>query len=232
MSGILLVLSEPGPAVTDAEFNDWYDNEHVPLRIPIPAFQSWSRWVAADGKKPSYIALYDLTSPDAVSQPPYASLADTRSAREKDILARLALLDRRTYAAVPVATPPCPGYDPAKPGPVLSFFAADVPDEHVPEFDRWYEEEHVPLFANIPGWVRTTRFVLRDAGASGSDESLRPEGGRPQRFLALHEWTSERVLEDDAFKAAIATPWAQKMFANASRVDARLFKLVRTWTRE
>lgn len=32
-AGYLWVMSEPGEAVTLEEFTDWYDNEHVPLRM-------------------------------------------------------------------------------------------------------------------------------------------------------------------------------------------------------
>ena len=65
--GLLSVPGEVGPNIPEDEFNDWYDNEHVPLRVPIPSFQSWSRWVAVDDKKPSYLAFYDVTHPNAIN---------------------------------------------------------------------------------------------------------------------------------------------------------------------
>ena len=45
--GLLFVFGEPGPGVTDEEFNDWYDNEHVPLRMAIPTIRRAIRWTAA-----------------------------------------------------------------------------------------------------------------------------------------------------------------------------------------
>ena len=128
MPGLLFVFSEPGPAVSEAEFNDWYDNEHVPLRVPIPSFQSWSRWVVVDDKKPSYLAFYDVTHPNAINEPPYSTLADTRSEREKSIISRLALLDRRSYTLHEVVHPPRAGaaYDPRKPGPYVSIVQVET----------------------------------------------------------------------------------------------------------
>lgn len=79
MRGILFVYSEPGAAVSEDEYNGWCDNEHVLLRIPIPGFESWSRWVAADGERPTFATLYDLSSTSIISDLPYASLATTRS---------------------------------------------------------------------------------------------------------------------------------------------------------
>ena len=38
----------------------------------------------------------------------------------------------------------------------------DIPAEHVADFDRWYDEEHIPLLARVPGWVRSRRFVLKE----------------------------------------------------------------------
>ena len=130
-AGLLLVFSDPGPAVTEAEYNDWNDNEHVPLRIPIPTFHSWSRWVAVDGKRPGYFALYHMTSADAVNELPYSALASTRSEREKDIISRLAVLDRRTYDEIPVSTPPRTGdaYDVRAPGPFVSVVSVEVTPE-------------------------------------------------------------------------------------------------------
>ena len=234
MSGLLLVYSEPGPAVSPEEYNNWYDNEHVPLRLPIPSFHSWSRWVAADGKQPSYVAIYDIDSPDSINDSAYTSLASTRSEREKSIIARLALLDRRAYRLHEPVHPPKAGdaYDVRKPGPFLSITAMDIPEEHVAEFNQWYNEEHIPLFSKVPGWVRTRRFVFEEGAASGTDESLRPTGGRPQRFVALHEWERKEAVGSEEHKAAVSTPWTVKFKGIATRFEPRLFKLWKSWERE
>ena len=70
---------DSGPDVTDVEFHDWYDNEHVPLRVEIPAFLNWTRWKEADGQKPAWAASYDLTSYEDTQKPPYTTLSETRS---------------------------------------------------------------------------------------------------------------------------------------------------------
>jgi hypothetical protein len=58
MYGILLVTMEPA-AVLEEEFNDWYDNEHVPERRAIPGFLNGLRMVCVKGW-PRYLAVYDL----------------------------------------------------------------------------------------------------------------------------------------------------------------------------
>ena len=65
----------------------------------------------------------------------------------------------------------------------------DIPDEHVADFDKWYDEELIPHLSEVPGWVRTRRFVLDCGVVCGTDESLRPVGGAHRLFaLALCEW--------------------------------------------
>jgi hypothetical protein len=60
--GLLLTMTETPPAL-EAEFNDWYDAEHLPERLAIPGFISARRWEAdlkpGQGK---YLATYELES--------------------------------------------------------------------------------------------------------------------------------------------------------------------------
>ncbi|KAL7284890.1 hypothetical protein ACG7TL_002204 [Trametes sanguinea] len=232
MPGLLLVFSEPGAAVTADEFNDWYDNEHVPLRIPIPGFESWSRWTAVDGKRPTYAAIYDLSSPEVASEPPYADLANTRSEREQSILARLALLDRRTYRLLEPVHPPKAGdaYDPAQPGRVLSIVEIDMKPEPgaEEEFNRWYDEEHIPLLAQVPGWVRSRRFVLVDAGAIGSEA----KDVKPPKFLAIHEWEGMEAFERPDFIATTETEWTKRVLEKVAVFERRRMTLLRTWEKK
>lgn len=226
--GLLFIYSEPGSAVTAEEFNDWYDNEHVPTRLPIPGFQTWSRWVAADGKTPGYAAIYDIDSPTVASTPPYTDLAKTRSEREKALIARAALFDRRTYELLePVYGPKDgPAYDPAKPGPFVCVAVIETSPENEEDLNRWYEEEHMALIAKVPGWVRTRRCVLVSSAAMGSEA----KGEKPAKFLALHEMEDMSVLEtSDEFKAAAGTEWSKKVISNATVFHVRMFKVLSTW---
>jgi hypothetical protein len=56
---LLFVYSSPGP-VDLAEFNDWYDNEHVPNRLALPGFGAVTRYRASDGMKPEWLATYEV----------------------------------------------------------------------------------------------------------------------------------------------------------------------------
>ncbi|KAI1791179.1 hypothetical protein LXA43DRAFT_889517 [Ganoderma leucocontextum] len=232
--GLLFVFSEPGPNLTDAEFNDWYDNEHVPLRMAIPTFHRTTRWAAADDKHPQYLATYDVDSCDVFDQPPYNTLVHTRSERERGVIARAELLDRRTYDLFePDIVPAAEGYDERAPGPYFITLQASVRPELEDDLNRWYREEHIPLLAKVPGWRRSRRYVLRDGGlASGTGaEELRAKR-RPPKYLAVHEWESPESYETAEFKHATSTPWRMRLFEGAEVWDRRLFRAIRTWEQE
>ncbi|THH19041.1 hypothetical protein EW146_g2048 [Bondarzewia mesenterica] len=227
----LLVFSEPGSAVTESEFHDWYNNEHVPLRVNTPTFSSWARYEQQDGEKPSWGALYDLESYEATQVPPYSRLAETRSEREKNLMSRLEFLDRRiytTYEGHPIH-PPSAFYDPKKTAPIVLIVGISVKPEAEEDFNNWYDEEHIPLLAKAPGWIRSRRFVLEDAHSIGTGGG-RKEG--PPKYLAVHEWTEEINPESEEFKAALNTPWRTKILQSITDFERRMFKLYKRWDRE
>ncbi|KAF9809053.1 hypothetical protein IEO21_07590 [Rhodonia placenta] len=223
----LLVFTEPGPDVSDEEYNDWYNNEHIPLRVDTPAFLSWTRWKAADGEKPAYGASYDLESYAATKQAPYTTLAETRSDREKDILRRLQLMDRRHYELYEgLAPPPSALYDPATPAPYVVFVSVETPPEHEEELNKWYDEEHIPMLAKVPGWVRSRRFVLADCNQMGQEAQKKE---MPGKYLAVAEWASLDAFETEEFKAVLGTPWAAKIMAKVALKERRLMSLLKKW---
>ncbi len=73
--GLLLVLMDVDPD-HEAEFNEWYDKEHLAEKQGSPGFISARRFVAVDGS-PKYLAIYDLESPDALQDPRYTSMPKT-----------------------------------------------------------------------------------------------------------------------------------------------------------
>lgn len=229
-TAFLLVFSEPGPGVPEEEYNDWYDNEHIPLRVNTPTFLNWTRWKAVDGEKPTYGASYDLESYEATTKAPYTRLAETRSNREKDILKKIQLLDRRHYELLETPShPPSALYDEANPAPYATFVSLELKPELGDELARWYHEEHIAMLAKVPGWVRTRRFVLKDAGQMG----VEGQNGQkvPPKYLAIHEWTSPDAMESPELKASISTPWSERIFANAVGRETRVMSFLRKWTR-
>ena len=176
LPGLIYGYLDVGIDVTEAEFHDWLNNEHIPNRMALPTFRTATRWVADDGLDPKYLTTYDITSCSALTDPTYTALHENQRARKDNIMARVRSIDRRIYEAL--APPPddstqtngsrapdgafhelvAPDYDPRTPGPYL--VAVEIAMKSVElegELVRWYSDEHISLLARVPGWRRSRR---------------------------------------------------------------------------
>jgi len=208
---LLVVYSSPGP-VDLAEFTDWYDNEHVPARLATPGFGAVARYRATDGVKPDWLATY-LIKPGTLDTPAYKALWENASEREKRIMSSLSTLDRRVYSLLHDARADGAGdvAQDAGPAPVVMAVSMSVPPAVEPELAAHYEQEHFPMLLAVPGWRRARRYVLTS--------------GTAPRFLSLHEMDSEAVFDEPGYKAAMSTPWRQRVTASASGREKRVFAL-------
>ncbi|MGJ7502855.1 hypothetical protein ACSFBF_21015 [Variovorax sp. ZT5P49] len=85
-NGLLFVASDVEPA-DDADFNRWYDQEHVEERVRIPGFLSGARYFSLEGGR-KYLGLYRTESLAVFDSPGY------RAAFEKQTPWSIANLDR------------------------------------------------------------------------------------------------------------------------------------------
>jgi hypothetical protein len=58
------------PAALEADFNDWYDREHLAERAGIPGFRNARRYIAEESQ-PKYHALYETDSLAVFASPEY-----------------------------------------------------------------------------------------------------------------------------------------------------------------
>jgi hypothetical protein len=73
--GMLLTSMDIDPS-DEAEFNRWYDREHLEERVAIPGFLEARRYVAHEGR-PKYLCLYSTATFDVLDSPAYrAALAN------------------------------------------------------------------------------------------------------------------------------------------------------------
>jgi hypothetical protein len=181
--GLLLSQMKP-PAGWDDDFNDWYENEHIPARMAIPGFSHAIRYRDDAG----YLACYFLDDMSALETPEYRSLKEEPSERTHRMLTNVTgftryITDQISDTGGGVEKHP------------LYVVAFAVPESDRAEFEAWYEEEHVPLLMKVPGWLRVRRFLTRP----GHD-------GPPWTHLALHEIASPAVLDAPERAAARDTP--------------------------
>src|SRR5215218_1134065 len=68
-TGMLLTSMDVDPA-HEAEFNRWYDREHLEERVAIPGFLEARRYVAHKGA-PKYLSLYSTATFEVLDSPAY-----------------------------------------------------------------------------------------------------------------------------------------------------------------
>lgn len=245
--GLLFVYGECGPDVSETEYTgalihlsrlskgpslslhsplDWYDNEHAPARLTVPGFLTATRYRAADDQNPSWLAIYDLSTASIAQTDAYKSLRASASINEHSIISRIFVLNRRVYTLLFDKTHPNINAT-SLPGKFLYIVAmqpiADKPEAEA-EFNRWYEEEHIPLLSKTPGWLRSRRYKLVDhaeLSGKGGDRALKP----PMTYLAVHDWDRGDFREAPEFKTATSTPWVEEIVKNVVDRERRLFTI-------
>ncbi|SPO35527.1 uncharacterized protein PSFLO_00998 [Pseudozyma flocculosa] len=238
---------EPGKDVSLDEFHEWYGNEHIPLRLEsLPEFRSAARYKVtgavfptnavstSEVKAPGWAAMYTISSNAIFADRAYTRLRDERSAREADIFARIAVVDRRAYRLVYDSDLDARIHSPARHNlrPQTKdeieresryVVAHGVETDDAQEYAKWFDEEHAFLLSKVPGWTRSRRFELVDNGVVGhaADKQGRDAKEVP-KFLAVHEYTNDQPESTQEYKAACDTEWrARAMGPNGERIVKR-----------
>ena len=120
-----------------------------------------------------------------------------------------------------------------EPGRYMTVIEVEMKKFAKAEFNRWFDEEHIPLLARVPGWVRSRRFVLQFTRALGAETALVDKygEGKVAKYLAIHEYADAHAGDTDEFKAALNTPWAKAILGKVSRFEKRIWKLSKSWER-
>jgi hypothetical protein len=215
--GLLFVYTDVGAGpVTEEDYHDWYDHEHGPARLTVPGLLGASRYQALDDLTPRWLALYQLSGPGVPDSPEYKAVLEGGSDRDKFIMSHLATLDRRIYEQISEDGPGGDG-----PAPVILAVANWVAPETVDEMTAWYEQEHIPMLLAVPGWRRIRRYRLVVPA---------PSGGSGAGFLSLSELAGPSALEEPGYRAAVSTPWRDRMVSGALRRERRVLGFRNTFS--
>lgn len=224
-TAMLYVLMSKPDSISLDEFTDWYDNEHAPLRKPVSGVLNVRRFELRDSNPPcpEWLAVYELNSPFVLKSRAYNELWKTQSDREKDVLGKIENSSRRVYHLFSRRSRADYSErqrddEETKKKRVLQTIAlepaksSDMTDD---EFDEWYHEEHLDDLHRVPGWLRSTRWVLQDVKGPGLSEV--EAGKKPPKFLAIHEYEDESFRDSKEFKEANDTPKRLSILPNLEK---------------
>ena len=70
-NAVMVVFMEPETG-TEREFNEWYNEHHVPERVSVPGILSARRYELADGEGAlKYLAIYELENEEVLHSEDY-----------------------------------------------------------------------------------------------------------------------------------------------------------------
>ena len=192
--GLLVAAFDFSTAHAD-EFHDWYDLEHIPERRAVPGFGACERWIG-DEQPALSVATYDLDSVEVLGSEAYASIAyGNLSAWSKRVTAmcqRLLRFEGTQIAPGDAAAPQRAG--------ALLLNAMNVAPAAEDDFNAWYDEEHLPALAGVPGTLAARRYRSSEAKNAGT-----------HRYVAIYHLASPDVARSAAWNAAVDTPWTARV---------------------
>ena len=184
-SGLLMVWTDV-PADKEAEFNRWYNEEHLAERLAIPGFLNAARYEAVKGG-PKHLAVYELENAAVMESPAYKKVQASPTPWTQKIgpQAIATTFIRNIYTMI---HPREASSAVAASGmaPALQIGRMDVPASVDREWNEWYSTIYVPNYEKVPGVIRGRRY--------------RAVVGTPT-YMTFYEFEHPKVSESAAWNA-------------------------------
>jgi hypothetical protein len=184
-TGLLMVWTDV-PAEHEAEFNRWYNEEHLAERLSVPGFLSAARYEAVRGG-PKHLAYYELENVAVLESEAYKYVQDhpTEWTRRCSPNVLGTTFIRNVYTLIhPTAVTSDIAQSPM--APALQIGRMDVPPDIDGEFNTWYNTIYIPNYEKVPGVIRGRRY--------------RAVVGTPT-YMTLYEFEHPQVSESAAWQA-------------------------------
>ena len=187
--GLLLAMLEP-PQEMEEEFNEWYDQEHIPERKAIPGIITAQR-LRAHGGSPKYLALYDLERLEVLESDAYKRIGPANySPWTRRVNRKARIFIRETWHQMP------PGKGVLSPkSEALILWSFDCPEDRREDFNGWFEKACFLDLKGIQGHIQGRRFSRVEGDATD---------------LALIEFEEVRSLESGAYRTLLFSDGAVK----------------------
>ena len=194
------------PSEREDEFNAWYNTEHIAQITSIPGFINGRRYMALEGV-PKYLALYEMQDETVATGQEFQQVLTKPtpwSARMRNFYGDNRI--RNTYRLMFSA-----GEAPAKDAPYIYIVKTDIAADIEPDFNDWYNKEHAPALASVPGCFRARRFLAVD--------------GQP-KYMAAYELEHPDVPKSVAWAKARDTAWTEKIRPHMQNLERGVYQLI------
>lgn len=180
-NGLLVVWTDI-PAEVEAEFNQWYDTEHIPqLLNEVPGFLAGRRYVSVEGK-PKYITIYDLADETVGVSAAFLKVRQNRTPWTLKMVPQLQNLKQGFFKKIFTY-----GDRPVHDAEYVLTVRLNTPADHERDFNAWYNEDHVPALAGVKGVYCARRYEITD--------------GDP-KYLAVYEMNDGNIVKTPEWETA------------------------------
>lgn len=185
MRALLVVYTEPTTPAHEDAYNRWYTEEHLPDVLAVPGYVRATRFRAVPGEcavAQRYLSLYELEVDglrglQATSDEHMRRIATGDMRRSPD-----GAMDRNAMRALYYeAVGPRVGTGDAVPASVLMVYSDPSSPEAEAEYNRWYQDVHLPEVIDVPGFVAASRYRVTAVNMLGEPWVV------SQRYLAVYE---------------------------------------------
>jgi hypothetical protein len=94
---------------------------------------------------------------------------------------------------------------------IILIMRIDVEREMEEEFNRWYNEEHIPALLKVPGVLWARRAI---------------NTGKGPKYIALYEHENMDVQQSEAYRKAVQTEWTRRIQAHLLRREREIYELL------
>jgi hypothetical protein len=209
-------MTEPGkgllavwmdiPAAVEEDFNRWYNEEHLAERAGIPGFLNARRYRSLQGT-PAYMALYDTVDAQVLQSDAYLKISNHPTPLTQRLRPHFQNFVRNEYALILTL-----GTIPEQASPYVLLVRLGIDPEHDAEFNDWYNTDHLPALASVPGVYGARRY--------------RATVGSPT-YLAVYELANADVSKSEAWRKAADSPWTLRMRRLYRNLAANLGQLTK-----
>jgi hypothetical protein len=169
----LLVIWTDIASEYEAEFNEWYNSEHIPQLLRVPGFIAARRYAAVEGQ-PKYITIYDLSDEKVGQGESFRRVREQPTAWTQKMLPQLRNLQRGFFRKI-FSFSDRPELD----AEYVLTVRLNTPVEKERDFNVWYNEDHLPALARVDGVYCARRYQIVE--------------GNP-KYLAIYEMNDAGVV--------------------------------------
>jgi hypothetical protein len=94
---------------------------------------------------------------------------------------------------------------------ILLIVRIDVKPEMEEEFNRWYNEEHIPTLLKIPGVLWAKRAI---------------NTGKGPKYIAVYEHENIEVQNSEPYRKAAQTEWTRRIEPHLLKREREIYELL------